>query len=99
MAELNQEQLKKARDRHIKLLNEIDRLKDDKKDYLAGVREALKEYRERERDVRRMIETGFAPPEQLQLIDFDDITDEIRDLAGKGVTIEFPKGDKQEVGK
>lgn len=65
---LNDEEIAAAKVEHIRLLDEIDRQVEAKKDTVASYREMLKELRAKEADVRIMIKTGEGIPEQLALL-------------------------------
>ena len=83
---LNEEEIERLKKEHIRILNEIDRQAQARKDTLASYRELLKDLRTNEAEVRHMLETGYAVPEQMSLIPLDDPDDDTT------ITIETPDG-------
>jgi hypothetical protein len=65
---LNDEEIAAAKVEHIRLLDEIDRQVDAKKDTVKSCNEIIKELRTKEADVRIMVKTGEGIPEQLVLL-------------------------------
>ena len=83
---LNEEEIARLKKEHIRLLNEYDRQDQARKDTAASYREILKDLRTNEAEVRHMLETGHAVPEQMSLIPLDDPDDDTT------ITFETPDG-------
>ena len=69
---LNPEEIEKAKIEHIRLLDEIDRQTESKKDTAKSCNDIIKELRQKEADVRMMVKTGEGIPEQLVLLPRND---------------------------
>ncbi len=65
---LTEDEIRLAKLEHIRILNEIDRQVDAKKATAASYIEIIKDLRTNEFEVRQMLHTGEAVPEQLCLI-------------------------------
>ena len=65
MRQLTEEEISEHRKEHLEKLTEIDIKIEDKKETAATYNQELKILHERERDLREMLKTGQAQPEQM----------------------------------
>lgn len=77
---LTTEEIERLKNEHIRILNEIDRQDQARKDTAASYREIIKDLRGNESEVRHMLETGYAVPEQLSLIPPNDPDDQFKQV-------------------
>ena len=68
---LNNDEMAAAREEHFRVLDEIDRQVQAKKDTNASYNEIIGDLRTKEKEIRTVIKTGEAVPEQLALIPKD----------------------------
>lgn len=65
---LTQDEIARAKEEHIRILNEIDRQEQARKDTNATFKAMIKDLRMNESEIRFILQTGQAVPEQLSLI-------------------------------